>query len=253
MTAVPFNFDVGSIAPDATADALEFDFSTGMSSLESLSTMLCTSPEEEEDQVALQRTIYHVAKPFSQAHIAPFAKSRVQYSIEQLKHVPKMMVEQNCTPWAHSMLYEGFMPRSLQDAHAACALYITRNDTTAEHAMRFITSRVEELSFSTLPTDPAEILARAQALMLYQIMLVFGGNVCVYGLAEALIPQLEEVGNGLLAIAAEQIDTVGALPLYPSTAARSAWRSYVFRESTRRTVLSLLQFTAMCNFATGSS
>lgn len=248
VSEVPLDFDVS--VSTSIGDILDFDFSSSTSSLESLAAMLNNSPNEE-DQLALQRTHYRVAKPFSQAHLVPFAKSRVVYSIEQLKLVPNMMVEKNETPWMHSMLYDEFMPRSLQDAHAACALYITRNDTNTEHVTRYITNRVEELAVSNQPTVPLERLARGHALMLYQIMLVFGGEMRVYGQAEALIPHLEEIGNALLHIATEQTDTTGSLPLYPSTAARSAWKSYIFLESVRRTVLSLFHITTMCHLLRG--
>ena len=245
----PLDFNVTNPTSSIT-ELLDFDFSLGRSSLESLAAMV-RNPSNEEDQMALQKTLYLVAKPFSQAHVAPFAKSRIEYSVEQLKLVPKMMVDQNCTPWAHAMIYEELMPRSLQDAHAACALYITRNGTNDEHVTRYITSRAEELANSAMPTSTVEVLARAHALMLYQIMLVFGGDIRVYGQAEELIPHLEEVANSLLIIGAQQTDTIGSLPLYPGTAARSAWRAYVLRESVRRTMLSVFQFTGVCNLLRG--
>ncbi|CAO2648077.1 Nn.00g089990.m01.CDS01 [Neocucurbitaria sp. VM-36] len=234
----------------SNADILDFDFTAGISSLGSLATMLNTSPDEE-DQMALQRTLYLVAKPFSPAHLAPFAKSRIEYSIEQIKLVPRMMIEHNGTPWSHSRIYEDNMPRSLQDAHAACALYIAKNEFNAEYVTRFITNRVEEMTMNTQPIAPIELLARAHALMLYQIMLVFGGDIRFYGQAEALMPYLEETGNSLLAISAQQPDDTGSLPLYPSTAARAAWRAFIFRETVRRTVLSLFHFTAMCSLLRG--
>ncbi|OAL49664.1 hypothetical protein IQ07DRAFT_511121 [Pyrenochaeta sp. DS3sAY3a] len=248
-TATSFIFDLNNV-PASGVEIQDFDFSSGISSLDALSTMLNSSPDGE-DQMALQRTHYRVAKPFSPAHLAPFAKARVGYSIEQLKLFPKMMVEQNSTPWLHPMLYDEHMPRPLQDALAACALYIARNDTNVEHVTRFITDRAEELTVTDLPTDSRDLLARAHALMLYQIMLVFSGDIQFYGQAEALLPHLEEVGTSLLSIAAQQSDTQQSLPFYPSSVARSAWKSYIFRESVRRTALSVFHFSTMCKLLRG--
>lgn len=248
-TGSSFGFDINNV-PTSGVEIQDFDFSSGISSLDALNTMLDSSPDEE-DQMALQRTQYRVAKPFSPAHLAPFAKARVDYSIEQLKLFPKMMVEHNGTPCSHPMLYDEHMPRSLQDALAACALYIARNEINAEHVTRFITDRAEELTVTSLPTDSRDMLARAHALMLYQIMLVFGGDIQFYGQAEALLPHLEEVGTSLLSIAAQQIDTQQSLPFYPSNVARSAWKSYVFRESVRRTALSVFHFSTMCKLLRG--
>lgn len=65
------------------------------------------------------------------------------------------------------------------------------------------------------------------------------------------MPYLEELGNLLLNVTAQQADPTDALPLYPSVAARTAWKSYLLRESLRRTVLSLFQFVALCDMLRG--
>lgn len=243
-------FDFEIPAESSTADILDFDFSAGINSLESLSTMLYNSPNEE-DQMGLQRSFNQVAKPFSSAHISPFARSRVEYSFEQLKLAPKMMVDENCTPWAHTMLYEEHMPRSLQDAHAACALYVTKTAANVESVTRYITSRVIELATSAIPIAPLDVLARAHALMLYQVMLIFGGEVRFHDLAEMMIPHMEDVGAVLLPISKGQVDSEGTLPLYPSAAARSEWKAYILRESLRRTSLSIYHITALCHLLRG--
>ncbi|CAG5150024.1 uncharacterized protein ALTATR162_LOCUS2524 [Alternaria atra] len=245
-----FDFDLPAMPTHSTADILDFDFCTDANSLDALSEMLNPTSNQFE-QMALQRAGTQVKTPFTSGHLSPYAKSRVEYSIEHVKLAPKMMVEQACTPWAHPLLYEGHMPRSLQDAHAACALYITRNDINAEHVARYIISRAEELVNVALPTTPIEILARTQALMLYQIMLLFGGDVRFWARADALLPHLEDIGAALLSIAAEETEVSGSIPLYPSTIARSAWRSYIFRESARRTVLCAFHITVMCTLLSG--
>ncbi|KAJ4313665.1 hypothetical protein N0V94_006835 [Neodidymelliopsis sp. IMI 364377] len=162
-----------------------------------------------------------------------------------------MMVEENATLWCHATLYEEEMPKTLQDAHAACALYVSRNDVNVEFVVRHISNRAKELIATDTPIDPIEILARAHALMFYQIMLVFGGDVRSYGQAEILLSHLEHVGNLLLALNAQQCDPTDTLPIYPSSAARAAWTSFVFRETLRRTVLSLYQFVALCHLLQG--
>lgn len=66
------------------------------------------------------------------------------------------------------------------DAHAACALYITKNDTNANFVAKHIMGRAKELADSPMSTSPNEILARAHALILYQIMLIFGSDVSAW-------------------------------------------------------------------------
>ncbi|CAE7217014.1 hypothetical protein PTTW11_10901 [Pyrenophora teres f. teres] len=249
-TSLSFDFDMA--APTTIAgDTLDFDFSTGASSLEALTEML-NLPTDDHNQMAVHKIGSQARKPFLAAHLSSFAQVRVAYSIEHFNSAPKMMVERNCTPWAHPMLYEEHMPKSLQDAYASCALYIAKNDTNAEFVARYITSRAEELvTATTLPISPIEILARTQALILYQTMLMFGGDIRFYAQAEALLPYLDDVGALLLPIAAEEIDPVGKIPVYPGTVARSAWRSYIVRESARRTFLSTIHITIMCALLNG--
>jgi hypothetical protein len=116
---------------------------------------------------------------------------------------------------------------------------------------RFIKDRVEELVASSIPQQATELLARAHALMLYQSILVFGGEVGVYSQAELLILHMEKVGDSLLGLAAQHIDQTESLPLYPSTAARASWTAYIFRESLRRTALSLFHFITICYLLRG--
>jgi hypothetical protein len=251
VTTFPFDLDALDMPTALENQLLDFDMPTAITSLNSRSHSM-GSFTNGEDQIALH-DFYSSAIPsiFSSTNIAPFARLRVGYAIDQLKLAPRMMVEENSTLWCHAMAYDENMPRTLQDAYAACALYISRNDINADMVMRHITSRIDELVATPLPTSSIEILARAHAFLLYQVILVFGGDIRFYGHAEALVPRLEEVGNSLLVLTAQQTDPIGSLPLYPSAAARSAWMSFIFRETLRRTVLSLFQLLALCQLLRG--
>ncbi|OAL00325.1 hypothetical protein IQ06DRAFT_143530 [Phaeosphaeriaceae sp. SRC1lsM3a] len=244
----PASFSMGFDVPPLPV--AEFDIDIGISNLESLNQMLYNSPDAE-DRLALERAYSGIEKSFSIAYIAPFAKSRVRWSIEQLKLVPKSIVKQGSTPWQHPMLYQEYMPRCLQDAYGACALYIAKNDDNEDFVTRFLKDRSEEVCLDERPQQPVEILSRAHALMLYQIMLVFGGDIRLYSQAERLLPCLEETGLALIGLCNEQVDTSGSVPLYPMAVARASWNAYIFRESLRRTVLCLFQLITMCNLLRG--
>lgn len=47
-------------------------------------------------------------------------------------------------------------------------------------------------------------------------------------------------------------DHVGKLPLYPSTTARTAWLSFIFRESCRRTFLATCHAVSICALLQGN-
>ena len=149
------------------------------------------------------------------------------------------------------MLYDEHMPRALQDAQAACALYDAKNDINADCIIRHITSRVEEIVTTSMPAAAVDVIARTHALILYQIMFVFSGDVHLHSQVEALLPYLEELGNILSLLGSQEVDPTGLLPLYPSAAARAAWKSYISRESLRRTLLTLYQFVALCHLLIG--
>lgn len=60
---------------------------------------------------------------------------------------------------------------------AACSLYLAKNDTNSGFVLRHVRLRAKELLSNPSPCTPLEILSRAQALLLYQIILVFDGDV----------------------------------------------------------------------------
>lgn len=54
-----------------------------------------------------------------------------------------------------------------------------------------------------------------------------------------------------MTILSREDDPNGTLPLYPGSVARSAWLSYIFRESCRRTLLISFHSIATCNLLRG--
>ncbi|XP_014556000.1 hypothetical protein COCVIDRAFT_16478 [Bipolaris victoriae FI3] len=245
-----FNFDESAIATTSNTDTLDFDFPASTTCVASFPAALQNSPNFD-NQTALQKAPTQAENQFLSINLSPYARARMGYFLEHMQLVPRTMVEQNRTPWMHSTLYDNHMPRCLQHAYAACALYITKNQINAERVTHHIRSRVEELLNETVPDTPIEILARTHAIMLYQLMLVFGSDIRSCVQTDALSSHLEEMEAMLVPIATKENEHVGALPLYPSTAARSAWRSFIFRESARRTVLAAYQITVMYTVLTG--
>ncbi|KAF2464788.1 uncharacterized protein BDR25DRAFT_271479 [Lindgomyces ingoldianus] len=247
-----FHFDMQTFSNSQPVGLMDFDVAPGeASSLDALNNLFNTE-EDRESYFPLARSNYAQGKSFSASHISDFAYSRVKYCIEELKRAPITMVSENRTPWSHPLLYEDYMPRCLQDAHAACALYIARNDTNDLFVARHVTDRVKELLDSPTPAVPIEVLARAHSLILYQVIHIFSADIRYHGRADATFPHLEEAGRSLHLIVHQESDFSDPIPLYPSATARSAWRDFIFRESKRRTLLILFHFIAMCNLLRGS-
>jgi hypothetical protein len=248
----PFNLEDihGATAPNELL--FDLDFSSAVTSLSSVENLAGTW-NDAATQIVQYNSLYSPAKvsSFSWANLDPLARSRVGYAMDRLKLAPKTIAEANSTLWSHAALYNDYMPRLMQDAQAACALFNAKNDTNANFVIRHIATRAEEFLAKTMPTSPVDVAAHAHALLLYQIMFVFGGDVRLHGHIEALLPHFEEVGSALLGLCRQEVDPVGPLPMYPSATARNAWRSFILRESLRRTVLSLYQFLAICHLLLG--
>ncbi|KAF1978492.1 hypothetical protein BU23DRAFT_498562 [Bimuria novae-zelandiae CBS 107.79] len=257
---LPFDLDI-AMAPDVVAapdvELLESvaDFSGPMNNLERTNNALRSFGGAKAHPVPTRIERFPSAKTFSDLIASELFESRVGYSLEQWKLAPRMMVEMNCTPWSHPNLYEEIMPRSMQDAFAACALYNSRTEANAKFVLRHITERASELVDQPIPTLPAEVIARAHAALLYQVMLICSEDIRYYGQTHTLLPHLRDLSHSLYTIVlqdqSKHEDHSGSLPLYPSSAARMAWLSFIFRESCRRTLLAVCQAVSICTLLQG--
>lgn len=187
--------------------------------------------------------------------------SRLQFAIDVLKDVPKMMVQENQTPWSHKQLYINGMPKYMQgestynfsssythnrkqkkrltnsttDAYTSCALHITLNPLNRPLITSLINTNIQTLLTSPVPTTPLETLSHTHALLLYQIMLFFSpdpnSNV-------SLIPHIESSALTLLSCIYFP-DPTNTPTIFPPTpeAKQDFWTSWIFQESARRTVL----------------
>ena len=150
------------------------------------------APVQVESDYSLARL---VIDEFAFSSLSAIVESRFKHAIDLLKSSPMDMVLKAQTPWIHPLLYETEMPRLMQgglliiraysrrlislklDAHAACALYITKNETNSSFIFRHVVSHLDGLLATPAPIVPLGLLARAQALLLYCIILTFDGGV----------------------------------------------------------------------------
>lgn len=186
--------------------------------------------------------------------------SRLQYAIDSLRDAPTRMVLEAQTPWCHPHLYKDYMPRSMRDAHACCALYHSKNAANAPTVLRSIESHVDDLLAASEPASPLEALARVQALLLYQVILIFDGDIQLRASAAKTTPALDAAAVALMAqLGVDELyyaktDPVPeTLPLYPLTKARTFWESWVFTESARRTFMTACMFLQLYRLLSGGT
>lgn len=96
----------------------------------------------------------------------------------------------------HKQLYAFKLPRSVQDAYTAVALYLLRTDENEDMVHRTIQDRStqliqdEEKHKTSSSLDPFSHLARVHALLAYQIICLLDGDIRLRRLAEERIPTM---------------------------------------------------------------
>lgn len=172
------------------------------------------------------------------------------------------------SPLHHWHLYRERMPRHVQDAYTAVAAYhAARTPAARSTVARVLDDRVAQLLQdqalgTSLPTGRQELdvfdhLSRVQALLAYQAIRLFDGDVRMRAQAEAMIPTLFLWSKQLLEAAKDGLARRPARFLAAFTASRAAsaggfsritssggdasedalWRAWVLVESVRRTWL----------------
>jgi hypothetical protein len=126
----------------------------------------------------------------------------------------------------------------ITDAHAACALYIARNETNSYFVSRHIEKRVKELLDLPLPTTLVESLAQTQSLCLYLSIQVFGNDFRSHAQAEQMLPHFDSLASNLHeCLCRESREDPSALTIYPIAETRTFWRSWILHESAQRSML----------------
>ncbi|ETS87531.1 hypothetical protein PFICI_01359 [Pestalotiopsis fici W106-1] len=101
-------------------------------------------------------------------------------------------------PLIHPELYRREMPRIIQDAYTAITTYQYRTPANTETALRILEARTDQLiqeqavreAMGDPPRGTLEHLARVHALLAYQVLGLFDGNVRARARADGLVDTL---------------------------------------------------------------
>ncbi|KAK1456457.1 hypothetical protein CMEL01_16470 [Colletotrichum melonis] len=187
--------------------------------------------------------------------------NRLQYALDEIKKVPTTVVMENQAPWSHPCLYRAHMPRDMQgkylmspstkstihgknltvhspDAQACCALYIAKNKINSSFVLRTIQARAHELLASPMPKNRHDILARFHAVLLYQIIRLFDGDISMRASAQHTLSSLEHTILALLPFVKWEPEQPATGPAQDYTACptKDFWQEWIFQESARRTI-----------------
>ncbi|EXF85955.1 hypothetical protein CFIO01_06003 [Colletotrichum fioriniae PJ7] len=164
--------------------------------------------------------------------------NRLQYALDEIRKVPTTAVMENQAPWSHPYLYRAHMPRDMQDAQACCALYIAKNKINSSFVLRTIQARAHELLASPIPKNRLDILARLHAILLYQIIRLFDGDISMRASAQHTLSSLEHTILALLPFVKWEPEQPATGPAqdYAGCPTKDFWQEWIFQESARRTI-----------------
>lgn len=204
-------------------------------------------------------------------HINPnmnlFSSSMLKSYVSAIQHWLKSWVMSGSNPFIHSHLYRTRFPSCVQVAYTTLSAYINRTETNSEIILRIIESQANELVGNTdisvndvlEPLDPLEQLARVHALMVYQIICLFDGDIRSRHLAEGRahildrwVTQMVECASNslyLLSLTLDPLDLVETTSLVnpPSLTGGTEhlWHTWILAESIRRTWLTATGLQAL--------
>ena len=194
-------------------------------------------------------------------------------SIMGLKRLMKRMhrwltewVEKGSNPFIHSRLYRTRFPRCVQDAYTALSCYLHRTTSNeqaifqiiedrskqllVEHGIFLADSLVDNISSSSVTLDSLEHLARVQALLVYQVLCLYDGDIRLRHVAESRIPVLNSWTQQMVEHASHAVCLGGSVissahertsvdfNLFDIAGCENLlWYSWILAESIRRTWL----------------
>lgn len=157
-------------------------------------------------------------------------RTEKEAAVHRFKTWPDKWLMEGKAPFIHAQLYKSSMPKPLQDAYAACAIYATKTPDNEFVAFNIIEAKANELLSS--PTQhsltPLDLLAATQALLIFQFIRLFDGDIRQRAQAEKAEAVLEAWTEQLRRQTREEQGF--------TTANAPSWRSWIFAESVRRTI-----------------
>ncbi|KAI1377566.1 hypothetical protein F4677DRAFT_40808 [Hypoxylon crocopeplum] len=191
----------------------------------------------------------------------PEAESMMQRFVDSVQKWHRQWVTRGSSPLHHRYLYRAKMPRCVEDAYTAVAMYekAAASDGTSTPETRATAARVLDDRVTQLLQDQAldgslrrgadmdvfDHICRVQAMLTYQAIRLFDGDVRMRAQAEALIPTLALWIRQLLesskASLAQPLRFLAAFAGPESSdngfSEDAVWRAWILIESARRTWL----------------
>lgn len=182
-------------------------------------------------------------------------QARVEFVAKRLAAVPRTFAEQGQTMFIHRMQFQQTCPRALQDAMSLCALYCIKGVANQTLVFQNLEHKCQQLIESTnvLLASKIDLLAALQALLLYQILRIFDGDIRLRAHTEADEHIMIQWANQLKAYMSDEEKATSLAQHSTDTslitiACKSDWQSWLVDESIRRTVITSFMLKGIYSF-----
>ncbi|KAI0842847.1 hypothetical protein F5Y06DRAFT_256256 [Hypoxylon sp. FL0890] len=165
--------------------------------------------------------------------------TRIAYAMSVFKNFHITFARDNSTIYMHRHLYEGDTPRWILQAFSVCVIYANQTQATRGLLLKALHENVNDLKETANGTalTPREKLARVHALIAYQTIRMFDGDISLGQQVDDDMPLLE-AWNGELGIIRDNLEEPTRLN---TTELRNkppeSWERWLFAESVRRTYM----------------
>ncbi|KAH7309240.1 hypothetical protein BKA65DRAFT_170434 [Rhexocercosporidium sp. MPI-PUGE-AT-0058] len=186
-----------------------------------------TPPPEPTVELEYENFFSSPYASFPFPHLVAADPFQVDYCISELQRSVETLVLEGRTPFIHPDLYSEAMPEVYQDLIGICSFYMQRAPQNYSVVFRMMDARLKKLGESAKSVvQLAEWLLHVQALIMYQIIRLFDGNIIQRGNAEIDMKVLDAWTERLQAEFSEA-DLAHVEPT----------RNWIMMESIRRTVM----------------
>jgi hypothetical protein len=174
---------------------------------------------------------------------------RVRFAYRQFKTYPEIFYKRGQNPFIHQHLYTEHVPLVIQDALSACALYCGKSSENELLVFSDISRKAMGLAELKCPfLSPVDLLASTQALLLYQIIRLFDGDIRQRADAELHEAILVSWTEQLLGRVQQLPMTMSPEASSPDSLTTSSWKDWIFEESCRRTILTSFMLQGVYSF-----
>ncbi|KAJ5415186.1 transcription factor gsfR2 [Penicillium sp. CMV-2018d] len=179
-------------------------------------------------------------------------QARVEFVAKRLAVIPKTFSESGQTMFIHRLLFQARSPTALQDALSVCALYSLKTAENQLLVFRNLEHRRQQLIANTDPllASKMNLLEALQALILYQIIRLFDGDIRLRAQAEADEPVLI-MWAAQLRLRTHQVQPSPSAPAEarpPPGSSFTDWQHWLIEESSRRTVITAFMLKGVYQF-----